>query len=231
MQIVHRPFHWGGVSDELEQNLWIHLAKSGSVQSVFDIGARDSKMPYIFNDTSVYLFEPNPSSLMELQQQFQSMPNIHICPFGIGNMNGTIPYYPNTESFIKRTIHIQSRNPVLLPIRSFENVVAELAIPQIDFMKIDTEGGEYAILKNAESYIRDKKIKFIQFEIGGTIFDIKENLFDIFSIFDASWTIYNMEPNVLNKMDSAFTWDPSDYSNSNLFATWIPEPQLQELLK
>lgn len=229
MQIVQRPFNWGGVSDQIEQYLWNCLAKN-KIQTVFDIGARESAMPYIFSQAELYLFEPMPQSYQKLVQQFNSVQNVHLYSFGVGATNDTIPYYPNTESFIQRTVHIQSRDPILLPIKSFQTVVSELNIPTIDFMKIDTEGGEYAILKNAESYIREKRIKFIQFEIGGTIFDIKENLFDIFALFDESWTIYNMEPYTLNKMSGAFTWDPSDYSNSNLFATWIPEHELRQML-
>lgn len=229
MQIVQRPFSWGGVSGEIEQYLWKRLAKN-NITNIFDIGAQDSAMPYIFNQANIYLFEPMPTYYQKLVQQFNSFKNVHIYSFGIGSMNNTIPYYQNTESFIQRTVHTKSRDPILLPIKSFQSVVSELNIPFIDFMKIDTEGGEYAILKNAESYIRDKRVKFIQFEIGGTIFDIKENLFDIFALFDESWTIYNMEPYTLNKMTSAFTWDPSDYSNSNLFATWIPEHELRQML-
>jgi hypothetical protein len=119
----------------------------------------------------------------------------------------------------------------MLPIKSFQNVVLELGIPFIDFVKTDTEGGEYSILKNAQPYIHAKKIKFIQFEIGGTIFDIKENLYDIFGLFNENWTIYNMESGVLNKMNTAFTWEPSNYGNSNLLATWIPEGELIRMLQ
>jgi FkbM family methyltransferase len=229
MQIVQRPFSWGGVSDQIEQYLWQCLSKN-NIQTVLDIGARDSVMPYIFNQAKIHLFEPMPSSYQRLVQQFETLPNVYSYAYGIGSKDEMIPYYPNTESFIQRTVHTQSRDPILLPMKSFQTVVSELNLSMIDFMKIDTEGGEYAILKNAESYIRNKKIKFIQFEIGGTIFDIKENLFDIFAIFDESWTIYNMELNTLNKMTSAFTWDPSEYSNSNLFATWIPENKLRQML-
>jgi len=227
MQIVERPFKWGGVENVVEENLFIRLARSGLVRTVFDIGARNTNMPYIFDrDCSIYLFEPNPIRYRDLMDEFKVYNNVYVNGYGVGDVNGTIPYYENTESFIERKVHVQSRNPIMLPIKSFQTVVSELDLPSIDFMKIDTEGGEYSILKSAQSYILDKKIKFIQFEIGGTIFDIKENLYDIFDLFGEDWRIFNMEGNCLNRMRSAFTWDPSCYGNSNLLATWIPDNEL-----
>lgn len=231
MQIVHRPFQWSGVADNIELEFYKCLAKSGTIRTVFDIGARNSKMPYIFDNTChIYMFEPNPRFYEQLRNELASFLNTSIYDFGIGDVDGTIPYYQNTESFIERKVHVQSKNPIMLPMKSFQNTVSELNVPSIDFLKIDTEGGEYSILKNAQPYIHAKKIKFIQFEIGGTIFDIKENLYDIFGLFDRDWTVYNMETGVLNKMSTAFTWEPNNYGNSNLLATWLAEEELSRIL-
>jgi len=231
MEIVHRQFVWGGVSEEVEETLWRALAKSGSVNSVMDIGARDSTMPRIFgSDVHIALFEPMPSSYANLSELFKRMPNVAGYRYGIGEKTGSVLYYPNTESFVKRTVHVRSENPISLEMKTFVDAMSDLNRTSVDFVKIDTEGYEYEILKNAQPFIRDKKIKYIQFEIGGTIFDIGKTLFDIFALFDSNWTIYSIEKGVLNRLDSAFTWDSSSWCNGNLFATCVPEHDLRRLL-
>jgi len=232
MQVIHRPFQWGGVRDDVEAYLWSCLNRSGTVKSVVDIGARHTLSPRIFDiSTSISLYEPMPNSFNELKETYGHCVNVNIYPFGVGDKNETIPFYPNTESFIKRTVHTQSRDPIMLPMKTFEDAMKESNTETIDFMKIDAEGYDYYILKNAKPYIDSKKIKYIQFEIGGTFFDMEENLFDMFKLFEGDWRIYNMEPNgILNLMTEAFAWDASDYSNSNLFATWIPEDELIKIL-
>lgn len=232
MQVIHRPFQWGGVRDDVEAYLWSCLNRSGTVKNVVDIGARHTLSPRVFDiSTSISLYEPMPMYYNELKESYGNYVNVTIYPYGVGDKNETIPFYPNTESFIKRTVHTQSKDPIMLPMKTFEDAMKESNNETIDFMKIDAEGYDYYILKNAKPYIDSKKIKYIQFEIGGTFFDMEENLFDMFNLFDSDWRIYNMEPNgILNLMTEAFTWDASDYSNSNLFATWIPENELKQIL-
>ena len=42
------------------------------------------------------------------------------------------------------------------------------SVERIDYLKIDTEGGEYDVLTGAEEMLRAGRVKFIQFEYGGT---------------------------------------------------------------
>jgi len=115
-------------------------------------------------------------------------------------------------------------------VKSFGSALSELGWESIDFVKIDTEGYEYTILKSAKSLIDNHRIKFIQFEMGGTIFDVDITMHDIFALFDPSWRIYNIEADALNLISHAFTWSPTDWSNGNFFATWVPEEELKRLL-
>lgn len=223
MKIVEEPFQFGGVDGYIEEYLWKWLNESFPIHTVFDIGASNSIFPNIFEKSSIYLFEPLPVFHEDLTSRYSDKPNVTVCPYGIGDQAGMISYYQNTQSFTRRTVHVKSCNPIDLPIYTFDDTVKKYNIDNIDFLKIDVEGLEFDILKNAQPYIRDKKIKFIQFEIGGTIFDTNHNLFDIFALFDSSWNIYNMQSQgVLNRMNTAFTWNKSERGNGNLLATWMP---------
>jgi len=230
MQVVHRPFRWGGVSDALETKFWTCLNASKTISTIMDVGARDTSMPRIFPEAQVALFEPMPNHIQRLKNTWGTTPRVSIHPYGLGELNNNLEYYPNTESFVKRTVHVTSHSPVSLPVRSFEFALAELGWTNVDFLKIDTEGYEYTILKSAKSLIDSHRIKFIQFEMGGTIFDVDITMHDIFALFDSSWRIYNIEHDALNLIQHAFTWNPSDWSNGNFFATWVPEEELKRLL-
>jgi FkbM family methyltransferase len=222
MHILEKPFQAGGVGVEIEEELWKWLSTTYKIGTIFDIGAKETTIPDIFPYAKSYLFEPMPTFYQHLINMYDGRGNVFVCPYGIGDTNESLSYYPNTESFIQRRVHVQSRDPIELPMKSFTDAWNDLGVDHVDFLKIDTEGYEYAILKNAQPYIREKKIDFIQFEMGGTIFDVDHNLFDIFALFDDSWTIYNMEaPGILTRMTSAFTWHPSNWMCSNLFATHL----------
>lgn len=230
MWITNEPFEFGGTENleiEIQLAKWLH--KTFEIKTVFDIGAQNSEYPNIFTNASVYLFEPFPDFYNDLVAKYTNRSNVTICPYGLGNEDAVISYYPNTQSFTKRTVQAMSIDPIELPIRTACNVVGDQTI---DFMKIDVEGQEYEILKNLESHIRAKKINFIQFEIGGTIFDTQYTLQNIFDIFDDSWTIYSMQhKGILNKLTSAPVLSRDNYGNGNLFATHIslenPKNKLQ----
>lgn len=231
MQVVRRPFRWGGVSDALETKFWTCLNASKAVNTIMDIGARDSSMPHLFPEAQVALFEPMPSQADRLSATWGTTPRVSVHPYGLGEDDNTLAYYTNTESFVKRTVHVQSHSPISLPVKSFGSALSELGWESIDFVKIDTEGYEHTILKSAKSLIDNHRIKFIQFEMGGTIFDVDVTMHDIFALFDSSWRIYNIEHDALNLITHAFTWSPSDrVSNGNFFATWVPEEELKTML-
>jgi FkbM family methyltransferase len=225
MRVVQEPFHWGHGVEIIEETLWDWLNNTQNITTVFDIGAKNSIMPRYFPTSSIYMFEPLPNFAKELHDQFESNPKVTLCPYGVGDKDKPLTFYTNTESFIERKLHVQSRDPIYLPVKSFTSVMNEFGLEDtgVDFVKIDTEGYEYTILKNAKKYIDNKKIRFIQFEVGGCLFDTKETLYDIFALFDDSWRIYNMQsPGILNRLPSAFTWDPSDWGYGNFLATYVP---------
>jgi FkbM family methyltransferase len=228
MRVTNEPFVFGGTGEHIETELWRFLSARKDVRTVFDIGARGSTFPDIFcrhPDRRVYLFEPLHHE--PLTRQYGGRPDVVVCPYGVGTRDELLPYFPNTESYVKRTVHVQSADPLPLSVRSFDSIMREFELDSVDFVKIDTEGYEFTILKAAKEYIDSQRIRFVQFEIGGTIFDINENLYDIFALFPENWRMYNMpRSGVLSRLSSAFTWSPREWKDGNLFATCLSEAEL-----
>lgn len=207
-RFIDRPMQLGNVDDGSERDIWKYLAASG-ITSCFDIGARDSDMPSYFN--KVALFEPNPIEFDKLQ----TSETVTKHKYGIGLKDDTISYYPNTESFIKRHVHVVSENPIYLDIKTFDMAVADAGfIPE--FVKIDTEGYELNVLKSLKNYL--SQIKVIQFEVGGTMFDAGFTMNDLFDAIGDGFTIYNIEGDYLVRVPEPIYWGPNERRNSNMLA-------------
>lgn len=59
------------------------------------------------------------------------------------------------------------------------DVCEEFELDKIDYLKVDTEGAEFLVIKGAKKLLEDKKINFIQLEYGGTYSDGGFTLDDI----------------------------------------------------
>jgi hypothetical protein len=59
---------------------------------------------------------------------------------------------------------------------------AENSIDRINFLKIDTEGHEMAVLAGFARMLAEKRVEIIQFEYGGTWLDSRTQLLDAFEL-------------------------------------------------
>jgi hypothetical protein len=149
---------------------------------IFDVGCRSDTL--MLNATcSVHYFDPVETFINELKLQ----PNINsqsfFNSFGLSNVNSVSEYYSCYQSFHNRSgtgISPQYNDittPVLLNVKKGCDYIKEQNISKIDFLKIDTEGHEFSVIKGFEDSI--KIVKVIQFEYGGCFLDSNVKLFDL----------------------------------------------------
>lgn len=101
-------------------------------------------------------------------------------PFGLGEENKTLYYYPRYQSFCDRHSSCgisDDSNKILLSIKKGKDYIDEKHISDIDFLKIDTEGYEINVLRGFEEHLNI--VKIIQFEYGGTFLDNNTKLIDV----------------------------------------------------
>jgi hypothetical protein len=60
--------------------------------------------------------------------------------------------------------HHQQSVATTVPVESLDEVAAREGVAYIDYLKIDTEGHELAVLAGASRLLREGKIRYIQFE-------------------------------------------------------------------
>jgi len=141
------------------------------INVIFDVGCREDTLFNNFNG-DVHYFEPMDNFLNKLKTQEFKNKNSYFNNFGLSNENNTIYYYPKYQSFLNRTkscYYSDERNKISLTVKKAKDYIVENNITSIDFVKIDTEGYEYNVIKGFEDSI--KLVKYIQFEYGGTFLD------------------------------------------------------------
>ena len=69
-----------------------------------------------------------------------------------------------------------------IEVTTLDMYCSEAGVPHIDFLKMDTEGSELAVLRGAQRMIDAGRIDFIQFEFGEAAIDARHYLRDFFRI-------------------------------------------------
>jgi len=145
------------------------LPHLGKQPVIFDVGAHEGKFTEfvvgILPQAKCYMFEPN----IELAIK------INAYAFAISDHNGFVPFYvppkKNDElsSLYKREVFEETGyEKVGVECKSIYAFCLDHAIEEIDYLKVDVEGAELDVLNGCKWMMRNKKIKFIQIEYGGT---------------------------------------------------------------
>lgn len=170
--------------DHLLPNAWAAQQHFNTVHApiIFDIGAftGDTAVKYrqYFPNATIHCFEPFPDSFEQLKRNTANDPQIHCYPFALAQTDGNATLYANafaqTNSILPTAEHadrlwganlFDTHSTVAVPTRTLDSVCAEYHISQIDILKIDTQGTEYAVLKGAQSLLERRAIKTIFVEL------------------------------------------------------------------
>lgn len=150
-----------------------------NIKIIFDVGSRDDSEYLNFNG-EVHYFDPINNFIETLKLKPNNNTKSYFNNFALGNETTVIYYYPSYESFFNRIISCNrddSPNKLLLDVKKGEDYINEHNIKNIDFLKIDTEGFEFNVIKGFGNYL--KNIKIIQFEYGGTFLDNNVKLIEV----------------------------------------------------
>jgi len=152
-----------------EQNFYLKI--KDSIIRIFDVGCRtDTEFSNFTGE--IHYFDPVEEFVTLLSKRPNNNKISMFNNFGLGNENETKYYYPSVQSFNPRAESLPKvsfNNKVELEIRKGGDYMKEQNIEGIDFLKIDTEGYDFEVIKGFEEYIKD--IQIIQFEYGGTSLD------------------------------------------------------------
>jgi FkbM family methyltransferase len=117
---------------------------------VFDVGGyrgewakpmKDLYNPYL------HIFEPDRTSLAQLRKLYGNDPKVVIHPFGLaGSDRKALLRHAFMGSTIFESSPAKGTQTSEIALRDVRGVMDELAIPEVDLVKINIEGGEYELL-------------------------------------------------------------------------------------
>jgi FkbM family methyltransferase len=145
---------------------YTHWYKPEPGDLVFDIGAHAGLTTcqlarMVGSDGRVVAFEPDPNSLLWLEKNVldQNISNVTIVPKAIDANTGTAPFNADGTlgaALLNRTVYGHTGGQVEVPTLSLQDACAEFGNPQ--FMKVDIEGAEVAVVQSAAEFLSSHPI-------------------------------------------------------------------------
>jgi len=179
---------------------------------IFDVGCRDDNVFYEINPKAqIHLFDPNEVNIME---EVDGLPNVHFNNYALGAHCGVVSFHHRYGSIIMRTEEPKfegMHQSIPVDQETIQNYCKNRRIDKIDFLKIDTEGYDFEVIKGCGRDLLNN-IKYIQIEswddgrFGG------ETDEDIFRFFE-HWNIYKLNTRPINYI---ITKDQLSFSENDI---------------
>jgi FkbM family methyltransferase len=171
---------------------------------IFDVGANigdyAKKISSVFKHSKIYCFEPSAKTFETLKQNTQNCNQIVYENLGIGETKKEITLYKDSDnsalaSIFQRNLDRYGVNlnvSEIIKITTLDAYCDHNKIHQIDFLKLDIEGNELNAFKGAKKMLSEKRIKNIQFEMGGCNIDSKTFWQDIYYYLSPNYKIFRI---------------------------------------
>lgn len=180
--------------------------------TMFDVGANvgqySLQLNRAFPEACIFSFEPNPHAFKQLKSMCDNISKIR--PFEMGFDAVKNKTKINVYSDDLASSHGTLYEKVLTDIHERDNTVSfdvslervdefarKKGITHINFLKIDTEGNEYRVLKSAEDLIHKDSIDVIQFEFNEMNIISRVFLKDFYDLLGDRYKLFRLNSNNL----------------------------------
>ena len=145
------------------------------VRVVFDVGANvgQSATPFLehFPECRVYCFEPAQDNFQKLRQRLGSHERVRCVQAALGRSAGQVRMILGRRGDRFRLAQgngsaATDEVTTTVPIDSIDAYAASADVERIDFLKIDTEGHDLAVLEGARRMLSEGRVRMVQVEAG-----------------------------------------------------------------
>lgn len=155
--------------------------------NIFDVGANIGEWTKMARERQpagmFHLFEPVPEVYHRCVSAVHC-DNVMVNPFGLSNENSTLDmlYDDDNDRLTTPCLELLRKHPRIRPLFMLagDEYCRSRNVESIDFLKIDTEGHEFKVLKGFDTMLREGKIQTIQFEYGFANVLTKDLLIDFY---------------------------------------------------
>lgn len=203
-------------------------APPGRVPVVADVGANRGDFTALALEAApaarILAFEPSPAAFAELERRFASVPQVRLVPYGLSDRDDDAALLraqktgsPHGSLYARAAVDQTVDERVAL--RRLDEVLDELTIDAVDYLKVDAEGHDLAVLRGAGTWLDGARIRAVQFEHGGTGPDARVFLRDFFDLLTPVYRIHRILPDGLWPLDRY-----SDVDEVTLHANYLALP-------
>ena len=145
-----------------------------SIRTVLDIGANVGGWSLLAADllpsATIYALEVVPETAATLRARTAHRDSIKCFNLGLAAHTGTLSlrYDPKASTHATFTDypHRWVGERVECPVMRGEDFLSREGIQQVDLLKLDVEGAEHLVLEGLENHLRERRVRFVQFEYG-----------------------------------------------------------------
>ncbi|MEL6673246.1 MAG: FkbM family methyltransferase [Bacteroidota bacterium] len=167
-----------------------HLSPKVVIDGGANVGGYAEVLYQRLPTARIYAFEPVPDTYTSLQAKVEKMDRIETVPKGLFSETTQRQiqlYDSHTHSSIYAIEGVNYTPQATLEIELMkgDDFLREKSLQQVDFLKLDIEGAEYAALEGFEQALEKGRIRLIQFEYGYINITTKKLLIDYYQFFAA----------------------------------------------
>lgn len=183
-----------------------------NVEVAFDVGANDGdhvqEMCTAFPKSKIFAFEMDTEIFGNLENRFQNQGDVNAYNIGLGDKLGEFTYFFNSAGNHSGTTMFY--DPDVRPnayaheqrtakFITGDYFCSEQKIDKIDFLKVDTEGADFIVLKGFGGMFSDKKIRVLQFEYNFHALNARVFLYDFYKFLEPfDYKVGRLFPNGVN---------------------------------
>ena len=141
------------------------------VQVVFDVGANCGAttvhLARHYPQAQVHSFEPGAEPRAHLERNVATLPNVHVHPIGLFDVDQEVPLYHGdgdsiTASVLRRDVNLDDSE--LVQLRAAGPWAASHGIDRIDVLKVDVEGAESEVITSLAGLLPTVKVLYLEYD-------------------------------------------------------------------
>lgn len=168
-----------------------------------NIGMSILYFKYLYPQSEIYVFEPDPDSFEILKRNVKAnkLESVHLHDIALGDMDGTVQFYSREGMSLASTVvHIDGKREDVKTVKIKR--LSEFLPNEVDLLKIDVQMSEGAIIKNLKESRCLQQVKNILMEYHYLPKHTGNSLGSILDAFDANDILYKISLNTM--LDDGF---------------------------
>jgi FkbM family methyltransferase len=183
---------------------------------LFDVGANKGEFTKHILDKwkgrniKLYVFEPSMKTYAMLKEAVPARDSVSLINMGLGDKTEKVELFYDREGSGLASVYprdlsyhnINFSDHETIELTTLDLFCEQNKIDSIDFLKLDVEGHELAVLKGGKRMFDSGKVKMVQFEFGGCNLDSRSFFRDYFNFFKKDYDLFRILSNGLRPINS-----------------------------